>query len=46
MMMQAGVPRLLKAFNKIKSKRTRREMVKLFEKIAGVKPTRRKRRSK
>jgi hypothetical protein len=44
--MHAGVLRLIKAFAKIKDKRIKREAVKLAEKIAGIKPTPRKRRRK
>ncbi|MEA2950918.1 MAG: hypothetical protein QOJ96_438 [Alphaproteobacteria bacterium] len=42
----AGVLRLIKAFSRIKDKQVRREAVKLAEKIAGIKPRRRKRRLK
>lgn len=42
----AGVLRLIKAFSRIKDKQVRREAVKLAEKIAGIKPKRRKRRPK
>jgi hypothetical protein len=42
----AGVLRLLKAFAKIKDKEVRRDAVKLAERIAGIKPRRRKRRPK
>jgi hypothetical protein len=46
MLAQAGIPRLMRAFNKIEGRRTRVEMVKLVEKIAGVKPVPRKRGEK
>ena len=42
----AGVLRLLRAFAKIRDKQVRQETVKLAEKIAGIKPRRRKRRLK
>jgi hypothetical protein len=46
MLTQAGVLRLLRAFAKMTNKQVRRETVKLAEKIAGIKPTPRKRRRK
>jgi hypothetical protein len=46
MMMQPGILRLLKAFNKIADRDTRHQIVKLVEKLGGVKPIPRKKRSK
>jgi imidazolonepropionase-like amidohydrolase len=42
----AGLRRLMRAFAKIADKEVRHGAVKLIEKIAGIKPTPRKRRPK
>ena len=46
MLLQAGVVRMLTAFNRIADRRIRKEVVWLAERIAGVKPIPRKRRPK